>query len=72
MYVVGESLPSAVRGESTMLEHLTQDLLEDFYVNGSVCGMMNNWLGLIAKQITHRYPRMKILEIGKLNPFKLY
>lgn len=63
---VGENLPAAVRGETTMLEHLLKDnMLDDFYKLGSGFQRYNWFLAAMVKQIAHRYPHMKILEIGQ-------
>ena len=63
--VVGEKIPAAVRGESTILEHLLKDdLLDNFYKVGSGFQRYNKFLAGMMKQIIHRYPHTKILEIG--------
>ncbi|OPB43455.1 putative lovastatin nonaketide synthase protein [Trichoderma guizhouense] len=62
---VGEKIPPAVRNETTILEHLLQDnMLDDFYKLGSGFQRYNQFLASMMKQITHRYPHTKILEIG--------
>ncbi|KAF1829261.1 hypothetical protein BDW02DRAFT_651485 [Decorospora gaudefroyi] len=62
---VGDKIPSAVRGETTILEHLLRDnMLDDFYQLGSGFQRYNQFLASMMKQITHRYPHTKILEIG--------
>lgn len=64
--VVGEKIPAAVRGETTILEHLLRDnMLDDFYKLGSGFQRYNWFLAGMMKQITHRYPHTRILEIGK-------
>jgi hybrid polyketide synthase/nonribosomal peptide synthetase ACE1 len=66
---VGEKIPPAVRNETTILEHLLQDnMLDDFYKLGSGFQRYNQFLASMMKQITHRYPHTKILEIGKYTP----
>lgn len=63
--VVGEKIPAAVRGESTILEHLLENnMLDDFYKVGSGFQRYNKFLAGMMKQITHRYPHTRILEIG--------
>lgn len=63
---VGENLPAAVRGETTILEHLLRgNMLDDFYKLGSGFQRYNWFLAAMVKQIAHRYPHMKILEIGQ-------
>ncbi len=64
--VVGEKIPAVVRGETTILEHLLRDnMLDDFYKVGSGFQRYNWFLAGMMKQIAHRYPHTKILEIGK-------
>lgn len=63
--VVGENLPAAVRGETTILEHmLPNNMLDDLYKKGLGFDRYNNFLARTMKQVTHRYPHAKILEIG--------
>ncbi|PTB70126.1 hypothetical protein BBK36DRAFT_1107986 [Trichoderma citrinoviride] len=62
---VGEHLAQVVRGQTTMLEHMIKDdVLNRFYKFGLGFQRANGFMGRIAKQVAHRYPRMKILEIG--------
>ena len=62
---VGENLPSVLRGESEMLEHmLKDDLLSRLYAEGRGFAACNDYVAFIIQQISHRYPRMKILEVG--------
>lgn len=64
--VVGDNLPAVIRGETTILEHMTKDgLLDRFYEVGMGLKEVSYFLGQTVKQIVHRYPRMKMLEIGK-------
>jgi len=65
MFAVGENLPAVVRGQTTILEHMTQDrLLDDFYRNGLGFRQSNEYIARMAWQIAHKNPHMKILEIG--------
>ncbi|KAF7125782.1 hypothetical protein CNMCM5793_002075 [Aspergillus hiratsukae] len=62
---VGENIIPAIRGETTILEHmLHQNMLNDFYVQG--LGMTEYLKGLTStvRQIGHRHPTMNVLEIG--------
>ncbi|KAI0411933.1 hypothetical protein F5X98DRAFT_383165 [Xylaria grammica] len=62
---VGENIPASVRGETTILEHLMRDnLLDDYYKYCLGAQEYNGFLADMVKQITHRYPHAKILEIG--------
>ncbi|TVY50432.1 Polyketide synthase-nonribosomal peptide synthetase [Lachnellula cervina] len=65
MRAVGENLPGVVRGETTILEHMTKDgLLDDYYKHGLGFNPSNELISRMVAQIAHRYPRMNILEIG--------
>lgn len=62
---VGDNLPAVLRGETTILEHMTKDgLLDRFYEVGMGLREWTLFLGRTVKQIVHRHPHMKILEIG--------
>lgn len=63
---VGEKIPAAVRGQTSILEHMESDgLLGDYYSNGLGLTRYHTFLAGVMKQVTHRYPHAKILEIGK-------
>ena len=48
-----------------MLEHMVRDdVLDRFYKFGLGFQRANGFMGRVAKQIAHRYPRANILEIG--------
>lgn len=65
MHAIGTQMPRVLRGETTILEHLRPGgLLDDYYVHGLGLPHTSKWLARTARQITHRYPRMRILEIG--------
>ena len=62
---VGENLPSVVRGESEMLEHMLKDnLLGRLYSEGRGFAACNEHVAAIMRKISHKHPRTKILEIG--------
>ncbi|KAK8024536.1 polyketide synthase [Apiospora rasikravindrae] len=62
---VGTNLPSVMRGESEMLEHmLKDDLLSRLYTEGRGFSTCNDHVAEYVRQIAHKYPRAKILEIG--------
>ncbi|KAI4086619.1 MAG: hypothetical protein LQ344_007395 [Seirophora lacunosa] len=62
---VGENIPAAVRGETTILEHMLPDnMLDDFYKKGLGFARYNSFLASMMKQMAHRYPHARILEIG--------
>ncbi|KAI1644130.1 uncharacterized protein F4817DRAFT_347767, partial [Daldinia loculata] len=62
---VAESFPAVLKGEITMLEVLTKDgLLTRLYDNALGLPRSYGNLARMAKQITHRYPQLRVLEIG--------
>lgn len=63
---VGKNMVAAIRGETTIIEHMVADnMLDDYYERGSDSTSMNVASAAIVKQLTHRYPHARILEIGK-------
>lgn len=62
---VGENLPTYVCGNVPLLEvMLKEDRLTRLYQNGLGVPQVNRELSGIAKQLSHQFPNMKILEIG--------
>lgn len=63
---VGDKLTSTIRDGDPMLNHMKQTgLLPAMYEDGGICsGPTGRWLGRILAQISHRYPRANILEVG--------
>ena len=65
MKSVGENLLSFVRGKTAMNEHINLEPLYDRLLNEGIGFLRSNQqVAVAAKQLAHRYPRMKILEIG--------
>jgi hybrid polyketide synthase/nonribosomal peptide synthetase ACE1 len=65
MHVVGEQMSRAIRGETNMLEHLMNNgLLADYYAKARSITRGTALLADTVAQITQRYPRAKILEVG--------
>lgn len=65
MRSVGENLAAAVRGETVILEHMLKDgMLNQYYVESLGLRQYTAFLTDVIAQITHRYPHMRILEIG--------
>ncbi|KAL9044250.1 MAG: hypothetical protein Q9214_002598 [Letrouitia sp. 1 TL-2023] len=63
---VGEHLPAAVRGKKTIVEHvLRHEMLDDWSERSPGFVRFNSFLADMMKQIVHRYPHTRILEIGK-------
>jgi amino acid adenylation domain-containing protein len=62
---VGKNLPSVVRGQSEMMEHMLQDdLLSRLYKESEGLKACNKYVADIMRQISHKHPNMNILEIG--------
>lgn len=59
---VGNNLPHVVRQGSSILEFMKG--LFDFYDQGLGLDKANRHLARMIAQLSHRYPRMKIFEIG--------
>ncbi|KAM0331382.1 hypothetical protein ACHAQA_003055 [Verticillium albo-atrum] len=65
LVAVGENLPSVVRKESGMMEHmLNNDLLSRLYKESSGLAACNRHIADLMRRISHKHPRTKILEIG--------
>nr|WMZ00178.1 PKS-NRPS [Humicola sp.] len=62
---VAERFPAVLAGEKSMIEVLTtNDMLTRIYAEGLVLSRGYNHIARMAKQICHRYPGAKVLEIG--------
>ncbi|KDN70032.1 putative polyketide synthase [Colletotrichum sublineola] len=65
MRAVGDNMVAVIRKETTMLEHMIQDSkLNNFYEFGEGFPRYTSYLAAFAGQIAHRYPHMRVLEIG--------
>ncbi|KAK1749891.1 polyketide synthetase [Echria macrotheca] len=62
---VGQNLGAVVRGELQPLEvMLKDDMLNRFYMEGCGFDVMNENVVSVMRQITYKFPRCNILEIG--------
>ena len=62
---VGENIINEVRKKGSILEHMMKDgVLDMFYEDAVGLDTANIWIGRMIAQIAHRYPHMRILEIG--------
>ncbi|EFQ34698.1 AMP-binding enzyme [Colletotrichum graminicola] len=62
---VGENVAEVIYSGGTMLEHLLRDgLLDDYYAHGMTNQSYLRYMARMVGQLTHRYPGMKILEVG--------
>ncbi|KAH8807194.1 hypothetical protein F5884DRAFT_899634 [Xylogone sp. PMI_703] len=65
MRVVGENMLQVIRGSTTILEHMVKDdVLNRYYVEALGFSEFTHSLSRLMGQFHHRYPCMKILEIG--------
>ncbi|KAI4716245.1 hypothetical protein E4T48_07540 [Aureobasidium sp. EXF-10727] len=61
----GEMLIPFVRNQVSMLEEFkNHNLLDWFYKSSTEIADYNACMGAVVKQLTHRFPYMKILEVG--------
>jgi hybrid polyketide synthase/nonribosomal peptide synthetase ACE1 len=62
---VGENIVEQVRQNGSILESMMKDdVLNQFYQDSTGMEQANTWIGRMVTQIAHRYPHMRILEIG--------
>ena len=65
LHAVGKNLAAIARGIMPALQVLLKDdMLNRLYVEGVGFADGNLDLGPLVKQLAHRYPRMKVLEVG--------
>ncbi|KAI9654398.1 MAG: Type I Iterative PKS [Bathelium mastoideum] len=65
LHAVGDSFAAIARGTLPALQVLLKDdMLDRLYVEGVGFSDGNLDLGPLVKQLAHRYPRMKVLEVG--------
>lgn len=65
LHAVGSSLPAMVRGTLPALQVMMEDnALQRLYTEGAGFSQANDAIGQLVGQISHRYPRIKVLEIG--------
>lgn len=63
---VGEHVAEVIRSGSSILEYMTQSGLFDFYDAGLGLDIANRQFARMVAQMAHRYPHMKVFEIGML------
>ncbi|KAK2024500.1 hypothetical protein LX32DRAFT_705488 [Colletotrichum zoysiae] len=64
---VGENLtqPAVLKGESSILEYMTQNnRLEKYYTDAIGFDMLNGLISGVADQLCSKYPHMRMLEVG--------
>ncbi|KAK3332997.1 putative hybrid PKS/NRPS enzyme [Cercophora scortea] len=62
---IGENLIDVMRGETELLQHMIEDnMLDRLYMEGIGFPFINHFISQVISHISHKYPRMNILEIG--------
>ena len=65
VHAIGEELTSILRGETQLLEIMLQnDKLNRFYMESRLFAPLNKYIAQVVKKLTHKYPRLNVLEIG--------
>lgn len=65
MRAIGEKLPHIAMGHTTSIEiGMKDNILTEYYQHGLGMEEYCRYLSRVVKQMTHRYPRMRCLEIG--------
>jgi acyl transferase domain-containing protein len=65
LHAVGREYPRIVRGEVEQLQVMTKDnMLNRFFTDDLACVRVNQFLADAAREISFKYPRSNILEIG--------
>ncbi|TFA97733.1 Polyketide synthase-nonribosomal peptide synthetase [Trichoderma ghanense] len=65
LHAVGKDLADVVRGNKQMLEVMTKDdMLNRFYMEGYASVPTNKAVGDVMRQLSFKFPRAKVLEIG--------
>ncbi|OAR02827.1 hypothetical protein LLEC1_01602 [Akanthomyces lecanii] len=65
LHAVGKNIASVIKGEKHMLEVMrVDDMLDRFYADDKGMQQINTALANALKEITFKFPRCKILEIG--------
>ncbi|ATY66088.1 polyketide synthase, putative [Cordyceps militaris] len=65
LHAVGKNMASVIKGEQHMLEVMrVDDMLDRFYADDKGMQQVNHFLAGALKEITFKFPRCNILEIG--------
>lgn len=65
IHALGEAFPSIVRGRLPVLQVVMEnDMLARLYEEGLGFPEANHYLGSLTSQLSHQYPRMRVIEIG--------
>src|SRR5690606_12696458 len=62
---MGQALPRVLAGETEMREAVDPELLKQTYSASAIgTASAHAQLAALVKQLTHRFPKMRILEVG--------
>ncbi|KAK3693043.1 polyketide synthase module [Podospora appendiculata] len=62
---IGENMIDVMRGKTELLQHMIEDnMLDRLYMEGIGFPFINHFISRVISHISHKYPRMNILEIG--------
>lgn len=65
MAAIRQELESVVRDETQILEVMLQNnMLNRFYMDGAYAQRLNAYVARVTRQLSHKHPRAKFLEIG--------
>lgn len=65
LHAIGENLAEIATGRATAIEiGMKENLLTEYYRHGLGMGEYCRYLSRVVKQISHRFPRLRCLEIG--------
>lgn len=64
LHAMGANLGNMIRGITSPLRVLNQDMIERIYIDGLGFRDGNADLAALVEQIAHQYPRMNIVEVG--------
>jgi acyl transferase domain-containing protein/acyl carrier protein len=65
MSAISQNLESVVRDETQILEVMLQNnMLNRFYTDGAYARSLNAYVARVTRQLSHKHPRAKFLEIG--------
>ncbi|CAA9957838.1 Acyl transferase domain [Pyrenophora teres f. maculata] len=65
IHAAGKNFRNVILGKTTILEHMRVDgLLDRYYEEALAFPPYNTYIGRAVAQLSHRFPKMNILEIG--------
>lgn len=65
LHAIGEKLADIATGSTTAIEiGMRENLLSEYYQHGLGMGEYCRYLSRVVKQIAHRFPRLRCLEVG--------